>query len=345
MEWVETTGRTVDEAKDSALDQLGVDEADAEFEVVEEPRPGLFGRMRGEARVRARVRPTAPRPKLERRDRRRGRRDAGRDRPKRASAERGAGGPQGKRQPNGAPGEPRDAGAADESSGPPSSDGGADAATSTARKRRRRSRGRGQGGPGGQGGQGGQGDGQDAPRSSGGQRSKPAANHADVGDQGVTLSDIDLDQQQTVMTEFLSGLVEGFGLDGTVTTRVLVDDDAIEASIDGGELGLLIGPKGQTLQAVHELTRSVVQRRMPGERHGRIRIDVAGYRERRREALERFARSVADDVLASGTAKALEPMAPPDRKVVHDVVNTIEGVATTSEGEEPRRRVVIRPAE
>src|SRR5579863_2256855 len=63
MEWVETTGRTVDEAKDAALDQLGVDESDAEFVVVSEPKPGLFGRMRGEARVRARVMPTSPRPK------------------------------------------------------------------------------------------------------------------------------------------------------------------------------------------------------------------------------------------------------------------------------------------
>src|SRR3954451_12034000 len=71
MEWVETTGRTLEEAKERALDQLGVHEEDAEFDVVEEPRVGLFGRMRGEARVRARVRPTQPRPKTERRDRKR----------------------------------------------------------------------------------------------------------------------------------------------------------------------------------------------------------------------------------------------------------------------------------
>src|SRR5688500_6261883 len=71
MEWVETTGRTVDEALDAALDQLGVDEADAEYEVLEVPKVGLFGRTRGEARVRARVRPTKPRPKEDRRDRRR----------------------------------------------------------------------------------------------------------------------------------------------------------------------------------------------------------------------------------------------------------------------------------
>jgi hypothetical protein len=71
MEWVETTGRTLDEAKEMALDQLGVAAEDAEFDVVEEPRSGLFGRVRQEARVRARVRPTSPRPKADRRDRKR----------------------------------------------------------------------------------------------------------------------------------------------------------------------------------------------------------------------------------------------------------------------------------
>src|SRR6516164_5429798 len=77
MEWVETTGRSIEEAKEAALDRLGVDESEAEFEVVDEPRFGLFGRLRSEARVRARVRPTAPRPKQDRRDRRRRRRGDG----------------------------------------------------------------------------------------------------------------------------------------------------------------------------------------------------------------------------------------------------------------------------
>ena len=71
MEWVETTGRTVEEAKRSALEQLGVEETDAEFEVVTEPRIGLFGRLKEEARVRARLRPRYPRSKGERRERRR----------------------------------------------------------------------------------------------------------------------------------------------------------------------------------------------------------------------------------------------------------------------------------
>ena len=67
MEWVETTAKTLDEAREAALDQLGVALDDAEFDILEEPRPGLFGRMRGEARLRARVRPTQARPKQERR--------------------------------------------------------------------------------------------------------------------------------------------------------------------------------------------------------------------------------------------------------------------------------------
>src|SRR6478735_5903194 len=72
VEWVETTARSVEEAKDAALDQLGIDEQEAEFEIVEEPRAGLFGRVRGEARVRARVAPKQPRPRQERQRRSRG---------------------------------------------------------------------------------------------------------------------------------------------------------------------------------------------------------------------------------------------------------------------------------
>ena len=71
MEWVETIGKTIAEAKEKALDQLGVHEEDAEFELLDEPKQGLFGRVRGEARVRARVRPTLARQKVDRRDRRR----------------------------------------------------------------------------------------------------------------------------------------------------------------------------------------------------------------------------------------------------------------------------------
>ena len=83
----------------------------------------------------------------------------------------------------------------------------------------------------------------------------------------------------------------------------------------------------------------------PSAHQGRIRLYVSGYRSKRRDALERVTRQIAEEVRTSGVAKSLEPMHPADRKVVHDTVNEIDGVSTTSEGEEPRRRVVILPAE
>lgn len=278
MEWVETTGRTVEEAKDAALDQLGVDEVDAEFEVLEEPKAGLFGRQRGEARVRARVRPTTPRPKVERRGR--GRKAAGSTRSKEEAAVD----------------EPVEEGA-DE----------VEAEERPARAPRGRS--------------------ERSERSDRGPR--PPAEPA-------------TDDDIALVKSFLEGLATAFGAEAAVefTTG---EDGAIEAHVNGDDLGLMVGPKAATLTAIQELARAVLQRGGPGG--PRLRVDVAGYREKRRAALERFTRTVADQVLESRKATSMEPMSAADRKVVHDTANTIEGVRTISEGEDPRRRVVLLPDE
>jgi spoIIIJ-associated protein len=262
MEWVETTGRTVEEAKDLALDQLGVHEEDAEFEIVDEPRPGLFGRMRGEARVRARVRPSRPRPKAERRERR--------------SKTR-----------------PADAGQANDETSKPDRKGAV----------------------------------------------------AVVDDNQIEAVPVDLAARQAERdgaVAFLEGLIEALGEKADVTVVPLGDDEA-EVQVTGGDLGVLIGPRGQTLIAVQDLTRLAAQRRL-ADRHGRLRVDIGGYRERRRDALARFTAHVAEEVRTTGASRALEPMSSMDRKVVHDAANELDGVETVSEGEEPFRRVVIRPA-
>jgi spoIIIJ-associated protein len=145
-----------------------------------------------------------------------------------------------------------------------------------------------------------------------------------------------------VAETFLAGLLETYGASFTIERRDL-EDDLVELSVKGDDLGLLIGPRGQTLAAIQELTRTAVQRQSRG-RSSRIILDISGYRQARRAALERFANQVAEQVIASGAAKVLEPMTPADRKVVHDAINAVDGVTTTSEGEEPRRRVVIKPA-
>ena len=305
MEWVETTGKTVEEAKDAALDQLGVDEHDAEFEIVEEPRTGLFGRTRGDARVRARVRPTQPRPKVERRDRKGRGKGGGRSGEQRSS---------------------RTAKAATE--GPPAaSDDGRVAVldtpgTDTVRQR-----------PGGR----------DRPAAAGRRRGGRGGERTTEHDEEtIDMTETELMAQGEVVQTFLVDLLDAFGLDGDVSVSP-AEEGAVELAVTGDDLGLLIGPKGQTLQAVQELSRSVLQRQLPGETHARIRVDVGGYRQRRKEALERFVRQVAEDVRTSGVQKALEPMSPPDRKTVHDTVNEIDGVRTLSEGEDARRRVVILP--
>jgi spoIIIJ-associated protein len=138
--------------------------------------------------------------------------------------------------------------------------------------------------------------------------------------------------------KFLSGLVTAFGTTGSVSATI--DGDEIDVRVDGEDLGLMVGSRGTTLQAIQDLTRVASQRRL-GDQDTRLRIDIAGYRERRKEALTRFALKVAAEVKESGEARALEPMQSADRKIVHDALVEVDGIVTRSEGEDPRRRVVV----
>ena len=152
-----------------------------------------------------------------------------------------------------------------------------------------------------------------------------------------------LEEQGEVGRAFVADLLGEFGMQGTVETRLL-DEDTVEIAALGEDLGILVGPRGSTLAALQDLTRAVVQRQCPS-RTDRILVDVAGYRERRSAALKRFSVQIAEEVLASGQEKALEPMSPADRKAVHDAINEMPGVQTRSEGEDPNRHIVIAPAD
>jgi spoIIIJ-associated protein len=282
MEWVETTGRTVEEAKKSALEQLGVAESEAEFEIISEPKIGLFGRLKEEARVRARIQPRYPRPKGDRRDRKRSRPHAAHEAAPRS------------------PAETRDSGA-----------GRGDRDGQAARRRRPR-----------------------APKAAGDSTPQESTSFDPV----TTAS---IEEQVRLAEDFLQGLLSELGAQATITSSELTNE-LVELRIEGEGLGTLIGPKGATLLALQELTRTVLQRQAsPSD--CRLVIDVNGYRRRRQEALARFAQNVAAEVKTSNVKRALEPMPPSDRKVVHDAINTVEGVGTISEGEEPYRRVVVIP--
>ena len=156
------------------------------------------------------------------------------------------------------------------------------------------------------------------------------------------MSDITLDTQEPTALEFVRGLVDAFGAQADVSAH-REDDDALEVHVEGDDLGLLVGPRGATLSAIAELTRTAVAQEHGGRLEGRLRVDIAGYRARRKEALIRFTGQVADKVLDTGQPVAMEPMSPPDRKIVHDAVNEIDGVRTVSRGEDSRRHVVLEP--
>ncbi|MGZ5291015.1 MAG: RNA-binding cell elongation regulator Jag/EloR [Actinomycetota bacterium] len=159
------------------------------------------------------------------------------------------------------------------------------------------------------------------------------------------LSDEDLEEQGEVAADFLEGVLTRMGLtadvepafeDGTMYVDVLGEGP------DDEDMGLLIGRHGQTLEALQELTRVVV-----GQRTGmraRIVVDVEDYKRRQRARLEARAREVAKRVARTGREEELEPMNPYERKVVHDAVAGVAGVQSSSRGEDPERRVVIRPS-
>jgi len=124
---------------------------------------------------------------------------------------------------------------------------------------------------------------------------------------------------------------------------ILEDDETVTASCSGSNLGLLIGKHGQTIDAIQYLANAIVWRSRPDDRKDVV-VDAAGYRERRRAALESLALRSAEEALATHSAVELEPMTAVERKTVHLRLKSFDGVETGSEGTEPNRFVVITPA-
>lgn len=299
MEWIETTGRSVEEAIDAALDELGVNEDDIEYEVLEQPRGGFLGRFGGsEARIRARVRPLSREKPGERKRRRRDDRRGDR----RESGDIAAA----RTEPAGESREPR----------VPERAGGGDSRRSRSRRPNER-----------------------RPGERAGEQRRD-----DRGDrEGRQVSDtqVPLETQAEYASGFVGGLLQELGISAKIASRVEGDDDVF-VDVTGDDLGVLIGPRAVTLDAIQEVARTAVQHQTGGS-SARVHVDVSGYRARRNAALAAFATEAADRAKTTGRDQVLEPMSPPDRKVVHDTVNALDGVATVSEGEEPRRRVVIKP--
>jgi len=310
VEWVEVQGKSVEVAVEAALTELGIPNREAaDVEIIQEPSRGFLGMGGQTAIVRVKAKPKSS-------GRRRGR-----------SRSRGKGGSKGGDSSN------RNGGRGQSGGGQKSSAQKSSAQKSSGRdgrgdRNRQRSK------PSGDDRRESQGRRQQPPQKSKKPqpRQEPKPRKEDVT--------VDIAEQAQVIEAFLEGLLDAFGLEGTVSVRH--EDDIIYAEVTGEQTEALVGQKGAILQAVLELCRTIVQRRT--QAGARIRLDVAGYAERRREALGIYAARLAEQVLENGGESMLEPMHAADRKVVHDAILEIDGVRSFSEGEDPHRSVVVAPA-
>ena len=135
-------------------------------------------------------------------------------------------------------------------------------------------------------------------------------------------------------------VVLALDLEGTVDVEE--SDEEIRATVNGPELGLLIGRHGSTIDALQDVASRAAYAQAPGDRK-RVVVDAAGYRERREATLKRQADRAVADALDFGRAVELEPMGPHERKVVHTYLAERADVETHSEGDEPERRLVVTP--
>src|SRR5213083_128544 len=162
--------------------------------------------------------------------------------------------------------------------------------------------------------------------------------NADIPDE------VDLEEQADAVADFVEELLGQMDIDAIAEPAQQGDRfyvDILEGPPE--DLALLIGKHGQTLDAIQELTRNIVGRRL--DERIRVLVDVEDYRKRRATKLEERAERAADLALDTGEEQELEPMDALERKIVHDAVARIEGVESGSRGEEPNRFVVVRPAD
>ncbi len=300
MEWIETTGTSIDEAKDLALDRLGVAEDELEIQVLTEPSSAMFGLKKTEARLRARVRPISPQIKTERnsknnRDKNRKRSNQGR-----------------KNTNNKANGEKSQKNNNQKNSKKTSEQ--LDDAKNSSKNKDNRS-----------------------------QKATKVKNNPRTRSDEMETEKMDLSTQAEITESFLAGLLEKMGLESRVTSTI--EDERLTVEAHGLNLGLAIGHQGQTVRAITELSRTIIQRKSKGSASGSMTVDIGGYRALRQSNLEKFTKAQAEAVLSDGISRALDPMGAADRRIAHNAVSDIEGVETISEGSNMDRRVVIQLAE
>ena len=141
------------------------------------------------------------------------------------------------------------------------------------------------------------------------------------------------------LEELLEEVVDGLGLDAEI--EVQEADGVLRGALRGDDVGLFIGRRGQTIDAVQHLAQRIVFREGPSP--VRVVVDADGYRQRRAESLQADAEEAAEEAIRTGRPVELEPMPAAERRIVHEFLRELGGVETHSEGDEPERRLVVSP--
>ena len=148
-------------------------------------------------------------------------------------------------------------------------------------------------------------------------------------------------EPQTIETceKFIYDVMNAMGMDDVKVTSVVDEEGALSINMEGSNMGILIGKRGQTLDSLQYLTNRVANKIQDG--YVRVKLDTEDYRRRRKETLENLAKNIASKVKRTRKTVSLEPMNPYERRIIHSALQSDPAVSTHSEGEEPYRRVVV----
>ena len=149
------------------------------------------------------------------------------------------------------------------------------------------------------------------------------------------------EETQKICEKFLQEVLQAMGMGEVNIVSSIDEEGALAIEMNGENMGILIGKRGQTLDSLQYLTNRVANKSQDG--YVRVKLDTEDYRKRRKQTLENLAKNIAYKVKRSRKPISLEPMNPYERRIIHSALQADDRVSTHSEGEEPYRRVVVTP--
>lgn len=146
---------------------------------------------------------------------------------------------------------------------------------------------------------------------------------------------------EDIAVDFLTQLFDTMSMTVEISASYNEEEKELAVNMEGQDMGVLIGKRGQTLDSLQYLVSLVINKNKESEGHIRVKLDTENYRERRKETLETLAKNIAYKVKRTKKPVSLEPMNPYERRIIHSALQNDKYVTTKSEGEEPFRHVVV----